>query len=271
MMLNDCMYGIIFRDINPRRTFIDQRFSRQIHARAGIVINTGEDNYLTTADAVDAAHTVVVSQLMNEFFGKEAGLADGQLGLGHAFEINPDVPDSFVLELAHAQLIRELFPRRPAEVHAADQAHDRQRVRRLPAGRVLQPGRGDDRPVDPADRHDDRGHPHPVPGRPGPGPGERPLRARRRRAARRELPARRPAGSSTAGQRGAGRGRRAAAPDHRRGPADRDRRRHLRHHPAPGRRRPRPGRRHRAGRRLRQPGQGHPRGPGRCRRPGRRS
>jgi beta-lysine 5,6-aminomutase alpha subunit len=113
MMLNDCMYGIIFRDINPRRTFIDQRFARQIHARAGIIINTGEDNYLTTADAVDAAHTVVVSQLLNEFFGKEAGLTDGQLGLGHAFEINPALPDSFLLELAHAQLIRELFPAAP--------------------------------------------------------------------------------------------------------------------------------------------------------------
>ena len=113
MMLNDCMYGIIFRDINPRRTFIDQRFARQIHARAGIIINTGEDNYLTTADAVDAAHTVVVSQLLNEFFGKEAGLADDQLGLGHAFEINPEVPDSFLLELAHAQLVRELFPDAP--------------------------------------------------------------------------------------------------------------------------------------------------------------
>ncbi len=113
MMLNDCMYGIIFRDINPQRTFIDQRFSRQIHARAGIVINTGEDNYLTTADAVDAAHTVIVSQLLNEYFGKEAGLADAQLGLGHAFEINPAVPDSFLLELAHAQLVRELFPDAP--------------------------------------------------------------------------------------------------------------------------------------------------------------
>jgi beta-lysine 5,6-aminomutase alpha subunit len=113
MMLNDCMYGIIFRDINPVRTFIDQRFSRQVHARAGIVINTGEDNYLTTADAVDAAHTVVVSQLLNEYFGKEAGLADSQLGLGHAFEINPAVPDSFMLELAHAQLVRELFPDAP--------------------------------------------------------------------------------------------------------------------------------------------------------------
>jgi len=113
MMLNDCMYGIIFRDINPVRTFIDQRFSRQVHARAGIIINTGEDNYLTTADAVDAAHTVVVSQLLNEFFAREAGLADGQMGLGHAFEINPEVPDSFLLELAHAQLVRELFPDAP--------------------------------------------------------------------------------------------------------------------------------------------------------------
>src|SRR3712207_7801625 len=52
---NDAMYGILFRDINPRRTFVDQRFSRMVHARAGIIINTGEDNYLTTADAVDEA------------------------------------------------------------------------------------------------------------------------------------------------------------------------------------------------------------------------
>jgi len=113
MMLNDSMYGILFRDINPVRTFVDQRFSRQVHARAGIIINTGEDNYLTTADAVEAAHTVTVSQLLNEYFAHEAGLADWQLGLGHAFEINPDLPESFRLELAHALLARELFPAAP--------------------------------------------------------------------------------------------------------------------------------------------------------------
>ncbi|WP_441251393.1 lysine 5,6-aminomutase subunit alpha TIM-barrel domain-containing protein [Kitasatospora sp. McL0602] len=113
MMLNDSMYGILFRDINPVRTFVDQRFSRQLHARAGIVINTGEDNYLTTADAVDAAHTVTASQLLNEYFAKEAGLLDGQLGLGHAFEIDPARPESFRLELAHALLARELFPDAP--------------------------------------------------------------------------------------------------------------------------------------------------------------
>jgi beta-lysine 5,6-aminomutase alpha subunit len=113
MMLNDSMYGILFRDINPIRTFVDQRFSRQVHARAGIIINTGEDNYLTTADAVEAAHTVTVSQLLNEYFAKEAGLEDWQLGLGHAFEIDPDLPDSFRMELAHAMLARDLFPKAP--------------------------------------------------------------------------------------------------------------------------------------------------------------
>ncbi|MGY1616485.1 lysine 5,6-aminomutase subunit alpha [Geodermatophilus sp. SYSU D00691] len=113
MMLNDAMYGILFRDINPRRTFVDQRFSRMVHARAGIVINTGEDNYLTTADAVDEAHTVTVSQLLNETLAHEAGLEDWQLGLGHAFEIDPDRQDSFRLELAHAMLARSLFPDAP--------------------------------------------------------------------------------------------------------------------------------------------------------------
>jgi beta-lysine 5,6-aminomutase alpha subunit len=113
MMLNDSMYGILFRDINPIRTFVDQRFSRQVHARAGIIINTGEDNYLTTDDAIDAAHTVTVSQLLNEHFAHEAGLPNDLLGLGHAFEINPKVPDSFRLELAHALLARELFPDAP--------------------------------------------------------------------------------------------------------------------------------------------------------------
>jgi beta-lysine 5,6-aminomutase alpha subunit len=56
---------------------------------------------------------VTVSQLLNEFFAHEAGLPDAQLGLGHAFEINPDLPDSFRLELAHALLARELFPDAP--------------------------------------------------------------------------------------------------------------------------------------------------------------
>ncbi|MBI3183018.1 MAG: lysine 5,6-aminomutase subunit alpha [Myxococcales bacterium] len=110
MLLNDAMYGILFRDINMRRTFIDQYFSRRICALAGIIINTGEDNYITTADAYEAAHTVVASQFINEAFAKRAGLEDRQLGLGHSFEIDPDRPQTLLLELAQAMLIRRCFP-----------------------------------------------------------------------------------------------------------------------------------------------------------------
>ncbi len=110
MMLNDSMYGIIFRDINMKRTFIDQFFSRMVNAFAGIIINTGEDNYLTTADAFDAAHTVLASQLINEQFAYISGLKPDQMGLGHAFEIHPDLENGFLWEVAHAQLVRQVFP-----------------------------------------------------------------------------------------------------------------------------------------------------------------
>ncbi|NLW19802.1 MAG: D-lysine 5,6-aminomutase subunit alpha [Clostridiales bacterium] len=113
MMLNDSMYGIIFRDINMQRTFVDQYFSRSLNALAGITINTGEDNYLTTADAVGSAHTVLASQFINERFAQLAGLPKSQMGLGHAFEIDPDLEDSFLLELAQAQMAREIFPEAP--------------------------------------------------------------------------------------------------------------------------------------------------------------
>jgi beta-lysine 5,6-aminomutase alpha subunit len=74
MLLNDAMYGILFRDINPCRNFVDQYVSRRVIARSGIIINTGEDNYLTTADAVEKAHTVLTSQFINEAFAKKAGV-----------------------------------------------------------------------------------------------------------------------------------------------------------------------------------------------------
>ncbi|TVQ19718.1 MAG: D-lysine 5,6-aminomutase subunit alpha, partial [Spirochaetaceae bacterium] len=113
MMLNDSMYGILFRDINMERTFIDQHFSRMINAYADIIINTGEDNYLTTADAVDEAHTVIASQFINEAMARRAGLPPRLMGLGHAFEIDPDREDGFLLELAHAELVRRIFPDAP--------------------------------------------------------------------------------------------------------------------------------------------------------------
>lgn len=113
VMLNDALYGILFRDINMQRTLIDQYFSRTINGFAGIMINTGEDNYLTTADAYEEAHTVLASQFMNEQFAKKAGLKEELMGLGHAFEMDPDIENGFLYELAQAQMSREIFPDAP--------------------------------------------------------------------------------------------------------------------------------------------------------------
>nr|WP_058952862.1 lysine 5,6-aminomutase subunit alpha [Clostridium tyrobutyricum] len=113
VMLNDALYGILFRDINMRRTLVDQYFSRVINGFAGIIINTGEDNYLTTSDAFEEAHTVLASQFINEQFALMAGLKEEQMGLGHAFEMNPDMENAFVYELAQAQMTREIFSKAP--------------------------------------------------------------------------------------------------------------------------------------------------------------
>ncbi|PLX07044.1 MAG: D-lysine 5,6-aminomutase subunit alpha [Marinilabiliales bacterium] len=111
VMLNDALYGILFRDINMQRTIIDQYFSRVINGFAGVIINTGEDNYLTTADAFDEAHTVLASDLINEQLALLAGMPEEQMGLGHAFEMNPELENGFLYELAQAQMTREIFPK----------------------------------------------------------------------------------------------------------------------------------------------------------------
>lgn len=110
MMLNDALYGILFRDINMQRTLVDQYHSRMINALAGVIINTGEDNYLTTDDAFEATHTVLTSQFINEQLALRCGLTTAQMGLGHAMEMDPALENGFLHELAQAQLVREVFP-----------------------------------------------------------------------------------------------------------------------------------------------------------------
>jgi len=113
VMLNDALYGILFRDINMQRTLVDQYFSRIINGFAGVIINTGEDNYLTTADAFEEAHTVLASDFINEQLAIIAGIPEEQMGLGHAFEMDPELENAFLYELAQAQMTREIFPRAP--------------------------------------------------------------------------------------------------------------------------------------------------------------
>jgi beta-lysine 5,6-aminomutase alpha subunit len=114
-MVNDALYGILYRDINIVRGLIDQRVSRMINGHFGVVINTGEDNYLRTADAVEAAPSVTASQFINHQLARDSGVPDGQIGLGDAFEIDVPVTNGLLFEWAQAQLTRELFPDCPVK------------------------------------------------------------------------------------------------------------------------------------------------------------
>jgi beta-lysine 5,6-aminomutase alpha subunit len=114
-MVNDALYGILYRDINIVRGLIDQRISRMINGYFGVVINTGEDNYLRTADALEAAPSVTASQFINHQLARASGVPDAQIALGDAFEIDMPVTNGLLYEWAQAQLTRELFPDCPVK------------------------------------------------------------------------------------------------------------------------------------------------------------
>ena len=111
VLLNDAIYGILFRDINMQRTLVDQYMSRVIIGYCGIIFNSGEDNYLTTDDAYESAHTVTASQFINEQFAVLANIKEEQMGLGHAFEMDPNTENGFLYELSQAIMAREIFPK----------------------------------------------------------------------------------------------------------------------------------------------------------------
>ncbi len=114
-MVNDALYGILYRDINPVRGLLDQRVSRTVNGYFGVVINTGEDNYLRTADALEAAPSVTASQFINLYLARDSGVPDEQIALGDAFEIDTPVTNGLLYEWAQALLTRELFPDCPVK------------------------------------------------------------------------------------------------------------------------------------------------------------
>ncbi len=112
-LLNDAMYGILFRDINMRRTLVDQHFSRLICSASNIWIMTGEDNYMKTTDAMESGNQVLASQFINEVAALNAGMDPKLMAIGHAMEMNPVYENVILMEIARAQMTRQIFPEAP--------------------------------------------------------------------------------------------------------------------------------------------------------------
>lgn len=112
-LLNDAMYGILFRDLNAKRSFADQRFARLVLAHSGIIINSGEDAYLAHSESYRVFPQALASHFMNEQFSFLSRLQEWQMGFSHAYEIDPEMEDGFLHEVAQAQTVRECFPKAP--------------------------------------------------------------------------------------------------------------------------------------------------------------
>src|SRR5665213_183868 len=89
-----------------RRASIASRARRAASMRARPASACGRN-------AARRAATGVRSQFVNEAFGRRAGLPDAQMGLGDAYEIDPDLEDGFLFQVAQAQLARQIFPHAP--------------------------------------------------------------------------------------------------------------------------------------------------------------
>jgi hypothetical protein len=111
MMLNDSMYGILFRDINPIRTFVDQRFSgRSTPAPA----SSSTPARTTTSPPPTPSRPRTPSpsaSCSTSTSRRRPGSRTGSSASGTPSRSTPISP-SFRLELAHALLARSCSPRR---------------------------------------------------------------------------------------------------------------------------------------------------------------
>ena len=115
MLLNDSMYGILFRDINMKRTFIDQHFSRMLNALFAESSSTPARTITSPPPTrSNKAPAVLASQFINEEFAHRAGIARRTDRPGRRVrDRSPTSQDGFLHQVAQAQLARQIFPKAP--------------------------------------------------------------------------------------------------------------------------------------------------------------
>ena len=109
VVVNDCMYGVLFRGINPIRSYLDQKFSRKLSKLAGFMVHTGEDNILRVADLPSDYSTSLAFNFINKALALKDGICGENLALGASFEYDPGKESSLEHEIAFACLGKQLF------------------------------------------------------------------------------------------------------------------------------------------------------------------
>ncbi len=110
-LVSDTVYPVLLRDINMKRSFVDQHFARRIAALSEIGLQVGEDSAMASLEPHKHWYQELVIHFIEHSLARRAGLSESAITLTHAFEIAPSIEDFVLLECSQAQLIRELFPK----------------------------------------------------------------------------------------------------------------------------------------------------------------
>lgn len=108
---SDPFHGILFRDINIKRNFIDQAFARKLCSFAGVKLQSGEEEAPYSAQLLsDSWDHVLTMQFLLQAFSKRMGIEESRLIFGHHIDANSKSEDVMLREWSKTQLLRELFP-----------------------------------------------------------------------------------------------------------------------------------------------------------------
>ncbi|MBI4211930.1 MAG: hypothetical protein HY540_04750 [Deltaproteobacteria bacterium] len=109
----DPIHNVLFGQMAAKRSFVDHFFAWMCAAKTGRVVVTREDVLLDHVDAYRHGHQALASIFLNEAFAAAAGIGPEHFSPTHAFAVDTNVEEGFLVEIAHAQVMREVFLRSP--------------------------------------------------------------------------------------------------------------------------------------------------------------
>ncbi|MFH1874649.1 MAG: lysine 5,6-aminomutase subunit alpha [Pseudomonadota bacterium] len=110
IVAHDFFEEIFSHNLNVKRSLIDSFWLYQFcTCTKSVLYNEGSS--VRNLDTYREAHQVLVNHFLVEELAKIAGIVPEQFSIGHGFDLPLDLENGFLLELARACLIREIFPR----------------------------------------------------------------------------------------------------------------------------------------------------------------
>lgn len=106
--------------VHFKRALVDQQWVWRLLARAGMGVVVDASRWRTLVDGYSHGHEVIMGQMLCEAMGEAAGLSleriASRAGLTMTANAGDLRRDGLPYDVAHAQLVRELFPQVPLEM-----------------------------------------------------------------------------------------------------------------------------------------------------------